>query len=58
VVIYRVRKQDDAVLLQELSDLARARRAELHLLAGPFNAVDEHGGPRRALQPGQLRGLS
>jgi predicted ferric reductase len=55
VVIYRVNKQDDAVLLQELSDLARARGAELHLLAGPFNAVDQNGGPLLGAQ--NLAGL-
>ncbi|MET0136116.1 MAG: ferredoxin reductase family protein [Kibdelosporangium sp.] len=43
VVLYRVNKHDDAVLLQELSDIARARGALLHVLAGPSNARDENG---------------
>jgi predicted ferric reductase len=43
VVLYRVNKHDDAVLLQELSDLARSRGAALHVLAGPANARNEHG---------------
>jgi predicted ferric reductase len=49
VVIYRVSSRNDAVLLRELADLARARGASLHLLAGPANARNENGpllGPR------------
>jgi predicted ferric reductase len=33
-VLYRVRSADDAVLLPELEELARARGAQLHVLAG------------------------
>jgi predicted ferric reductase len=43
VVLYRVNRRDDAVLLQELANIARARGALLHLLAGPPNAHDEYG---------------
>ncbi|RSM83512.1 oxidoreductase [Kibdelosporangium aridum] len=43
VLFYRVNKHDDAVLLQELDELARSRGAVLHLLAGPVNAQDAHG---------------
>jgi predicted ferric reductase len=43
VVLYRVNKRDDAVLLQELADIARRRGAVLHLLAGPADARDENG---------------
>jgi predicted ferric reductase len=43
VLLYRVNKRDDAVLLQELSDLARARGAWLRVLTGPPTARDEHG---------------
>ncbi|GGM11838.1 oxidoreductase [Streptomyces fumigatiscleroticus] len=35
VVIYRVGTDRDAVLYEELSDLARAKGAELHLVTGP-----------------------
>ena len=37
-VLYRVRSADDAVLLPELHELARARGAELHLLEGRTGA--------------------
>jgi predicted ferric reductase len=43
VVLYRVNKRDDAVLLDELAHIARARGAVLHLLTGPPTARDEHG---------------
>ncbi len=43
VVLYRVNKRDDAVLLQELADIARTRGAMLHLLTGPPTAHDEYG---------------
>ncbi|GLF92951.1 ferredoxin reductase family protein [Streptomyces yaizuensis] len=35
VVLYRVRSVQDAVLHEEMRELALARRAELHLIAGP-----------------------
>jgi ferredoxin-NADP reductase len=38
VVLYRVRTADDAVLLSELEALARARGAQLHVLAGRTGA--------------------
>ncbi|ONI77344.1 oxidoreductase [Actinosynnema sp. ALI-1.44] len=55
VVLYRVNNQDDAVLLRELSDLARARGAVLHLLTGPVTARDAYG--NQLLSAGNVRGL-
>ncbi|ALG14719.1 ferredoxin reductase family protein [Kibdelosporangium phytohabitans] len=55
VVLYRVNNQDDAVLLRELLELARARGAVLHLLPGPVTARDADG--NQLLSPGNLAGL-
>jgi len=55
VVLYRVNNQDDAVLLHELSELARSRGAVLHLLTGPVTAHDAHG--NLLLGPQNLSGL-
>ena len=54
-VIYRVGRHDDAVLLGELSELARSRGAALHLLAGPVGTLDQTGAP--LLSPHNLAGL-
>lgn len=35
VVIYRVARDQDAVLYEELRDIAHAKGAELHLVSGP-----------------------
>jgi predicted ferric reductase len=43
VVLYRVNKPEDAVLSQELADIARARGAHLHVITGPPNAQDVNG---------------
>jgi len=54
VVLYRVNRHDDAVLLRELTDIARARGALLHVLAGPPDASNEYG---PLLGPNSLAGL-
>jgi predicted ferric reductase len=54
VVLYRVNRHDDAVLLRELTDIARARGALLHVLAGPPDANNEYG---PLLGPHSLAGL-
>ncbi|MFD1051745.1 oxidoreductase, partial [Kibdelosporangium lantanae] len=54
VVLYRVNSYDDAVLLQELTDIARKRGALLHVLAGPPDARNEYG---PLLGPNSLAGL-
>ncbi|CCH27749.1 Oxidoreductase [Saccharothrix espanaensis DSM 44229] len=45
VVIYRVSRPQDAVLLHEMRDLAQARGAVLHVVSGPSNAPTPHGPP-------------
>ena len=45
IVLYRVRSESDAVLLPELTGLARARGAVVHVLSGP----DQATGPRGAI---------
>ncbi len=50
VVIYRVARDQDAVLYEELRDLAHAKGAELHLVSGP--ATPRQAGPRRAGRAG------
>jgi predicted ferric reductase len=54
VVLYRVRTPADAVLLGEMQNLARLRRARLHLLTGRTGAGDP---PNDPLSPGNLLGL-
>jgi predicted ferric reductase len=51
VVLYRVRTMEDAVLLTELQELARARGAELHVLAGRTGAGSP---PNSPFEPRQL----
>jgi predicted ferric reductase len=53
-VLYRVRSADDAVLLDELEELARARGAQLHVLAGRTGAGSP---PYDPLAPEALRAL-
>lgn len=48
VVLYRVRTHQDAVLLRELQDIARARGAVVHLLTGPSVAYQNYGPPLSA----------
>lgn len=43
IVLYRVNKRDDAVLVRELVDIARTRGALVHVLTGPPSARDENG---------------
>jgi predicted ferric reductase len=51
VVLYRVRSERDAVLLNEVRDLVAARRGRLHLLAG------RTGAGMRPFEPGGLQAL-
>ncbi|MBY8849272.1 ferredoxin reductase family protein [Saccharothrix longispora] len=51
VVVYRVSRPQDAVLLDELRGLARARGAVLHVVTGPSNAPTPYGPP---LGPGAI----
>jgi predicted ferric reductase len=51
-VLYRVNTANEAVLLWELVDIGYQRGADVHLLAGPPTAVNEHGlllGPENLL---------
>jgi ferredoxin-NADP reductase len=43
VVLYRVSTPQDAVLLPELRDLAKARGAVVHVLCGPSDQRGPHG---------------
>ena len=45
VVLYRVRTEEDAVLLHELRELAAARGAEVHLVTGRTSAASAAGAP-------------
>ena len=54
VVLYRVRDEDDAVLLGELRNLATARGARLHLLAGRTGAGSP---PNQPFSPEALAAL-
>ncbi|HEY6795044.1 MAG TPA: ferredoxin reductase family protein [Kineosporiaceae bacterium] len=54
VVLYRVRTEDDAVLLPELNALAAAKGAQLHLLTGRTGTGTP---PRQPLDPAPLRAL-
>lgn len=51
VVLYRVRSENDAVLLNEVRDLVAARGGRLHLLAG------RTGDGMRPFEPDELRSL-
>ncbi|MGM1063177.1 ferredoxin reductase family protein [Saccharothrix sp. Mg75] len=51
VVVYRVSRPQDAVLLHELRGLAHARGAVLHVVTGPSNAPTPYGPP---LGPGAI----
>lgn len=54
VVLYRVRDAADAVLLEELHQLAREREAQVHVLAGRTGAGTP---PYRPFAPESLHGL-
>jgi predicted ferric reductase len=54
IVLYRVRDLDDAVLLEELRELARARGAQVHLLTGRTGAGSP---PNEPFAPGSLTAL-
>ena len=53
-LLYRVQSAPDAVLLQELQDLARARGARLHVLTGRTGAGEP---PNLPFEPCNLAGL-
>ncbi|MBQ0986312.1 ferric reductase-like transmembrane domain-containing protein [Streptomyces sp. F63] len=55
VVLYRVRSEDDAVLLDEVRELVGLRGGRLHLLTGRTGEHGEHGEP--PFGPGRLRRL-
>jgi ferredoxin-NADP reductase len=43
IAIYRAAASEDAVLVQELRQIAHHRGARLHVVLGPPNAVGRHG---------------
>ena len=53
-VIYRANSEADAVLLNEIEELAMQKKAELHVVLGPSSAYEEHYKP---LGPNHLRSL-